>query len=199
METYRSYTLKIAKVLCVILSIFSLVELTGSIQNEKIKKLEEEKLVYVAENILPSIPKTFNLPKGKVVKKKPQVKKVSYKDTTSEAVLNTYVGNISHYGADCNGCTGRTASGYDVSNRLYYQDSTYGTVRIVAGDKSLPFGTIIRFNVSNTPTLAIVLDRGGAIGFNKKYMFDLLCEGEKESYQYGTIMSTNIEVLRYGY
>lgn len=199
METYRSYTLKIAKILCVILSIVSMVKLTKSIQNEKVKKSEEEKLVYVAENILPSIPKVINLPKGKVVKKKPQVKKVSYKDTTSAVVLNTYVGNISHYGADCIGCSGRTASGYDISNRLYYQDSTYGTVRIVAGDKSLPFGTIIRFVTSEIPTLAIVLDRGGAIGFNKKYMFDLLCESEKESYQYGTITEANIEILRYGF
>lgn len=199
METYRSYTLKLAKVLCVILSIFSLVELTGSIQNIKINKLEEEKLVYVAENILPDVPKVINLPEGKVRKKKPQVKKVSYMDTTAEGVLNTYIGNISHYGADCHGCSGRTASGYNVTSNLYYQDSKYGTVRIVAGDKSLPFGTIVRFNVNGTPTLAIVLDRGGAIGFNKKYMFDLLCEGEKEAYQYGTIMSTNIEVLRYGY
>lgn len=199
METSETYTLKFAKVLCVILSILSLVKLTGSIQNQKIKKLQEEKLVYVTDNIVPTTPTVIKLPKGKVEKKKPKVTKVSYKDTTTNAVLNTYVGNISHYGADCHGCTGRTASGYDVSNKLYYQDNEYGTVRIVAGDKSLPFGTIIRFNKAGTTTLAIVLDRGGAIGFNKKYMFDLLCEGEKESYQYGTIMGVSVEVLRYGY
>ena len=156
-------------------------------------------MVYVTNNIIPTTPAVINLPKGKVQEKKPKVTKVSFKDTTANTVLKTYVGNISHYGADCYGCTGRTASGYDVSNKLYYQDSEYGTLRIVAGDKSLPFGTVIRFNKSGTTTLAIVLDRGGAIGFNKKFMFDLLCEGEKESYQYGTIMGVSVEVLRYGY
>lgn len=199
METYRSHASKIIKVLCILLTIFNLVQLIRCMQNEKVRIIEEERLAYVCENILPSKPSIINIPEGKVVKKKPQVKKITYKDTTNEAVLNTYVGNISYYAADCSGCTGRTASGYDINSSLYYHDSKYGNVRIVAGDKSLPFGTIIRFNTSNSSVLAIVLDRGGAIGFGKKYLFDLLCESEKTAYQNGVIKSTNIEILRYGY
>lgn len=120
-----------------------------------------------------------------------------------EPVLATYTGNITAYGPDCAGCTtGRTASGYKVSNgNIYYHDKTYGKVRIVAADKSLPFGTIVRIkglSNFNEPILAIVLDRGGAIGFNKRVYFDLLYKSEKETNSFG-IRRATFEVLRRGY
>lgn len=199
MKTYRTCALRSVKVLCIILSIFTLVVLTRSMQNEKTKNLQDDKYKYVALDIVPATPKVLNIPKGKVVEKKPKLRSVTFKDTSSSSVLSTYVGNISYYASDCRGCTGRTASGYDVRSNLYYNDSEYGTVRIVAGDKSLPFGTIIRINTNSGDILAIVLDRGGAIGFNRKYMFDLLCESENQASQLGVIKQTNVEVLRFGY
>ena len=76
--------------------------------------------------------------------------------------LEVQTGAISSYGPDCVGCSGTLASGFYAGNgNIYYQDSTYGSVRIVAGDRSYPFGTIVK--VSGTPLgdfNAIVLDRG---------------------------------------
>ena len=121
----------------------------------------------------------------------------------ANAVLATYHGPITAYGPDCVGCTtGYTASGYYVRNgNIYYNDKEYGKVRIVAADKSLPFGTIIRIsdlNVFNDPIIAIVLDRGSAIGFNRRVYFDLLYNSEKETEFFGKRNAT-FEVLRRGY
>lgn len=120
----------------------------------------------------------------------------------AETVLATYHGPITAYGPDCTGCTtGYTASGYYVRNTIYYNDKQYGKIRILAADRSLPFGTIVRIsdlNVFAEPVLAIVLDRGSAIGFNKKSYFDLLYKSEKETEFFGRRNAT-FEVLRRGY
>ena len=118
-------------------------------------------------------------------------------------VLATYHGPITAYGPDCIGCTtGYTASGYYVRDgNIYYNDHEYGKVRIVAADKSLPFGTIIRIShldVFDEPILAIVLDRGSAIGFNRRVYFDLLYNSEKETLFFGKREAT-FEILRRGY
>ncbi len=125
----------------------------------------------------------------------------------NSSVSATYTGLVTAYGPDCYGCvSGETASGYNVSNgNIYYNDPTYGTVRIVAGDRSLKFGTIVKIsglNISSEPVIAIVLDRGGDIGFNKPkgIIFDLLYTSEKspEVLNFG-MQSVTAEVLRVGY
>ncbi|MBO4245695.1 MAG: hypothetical protein J5892_03025 [Bacilli bacterium] len=79
---------------------------------------------------------------------------------------DTYVGHLTGYTARCPLCTGHLAckSSYDVLNgQEYYNDPTYGNVRIVASSRNLPCGTIVRFNqprISSEPIIAIVLDRG---------------------------------------
>ena len=115
-------------------------------------------------------------------------------DDTSNDI---YFGNMSGYGPDCYGCSGYLAYGLYVGNgEIYYTDLEYGKVRIVAGDRSIPFGTII---VINNDILAIVLDRGGAIGFNKRFMFDLLYSSEEIANNNGILIDTSFEVLRYGF
>ncbi len=123
-------------------------------------------------------------------------------DTTNLPVIATTSGNVSHYGHDCRGCTsGKTATGYNISDgRIYYTDSTYGNVRIVAAGSEYPFGTILRLsNSSTSPIVAIVLDRGGAIGKGKKFILDLLTESNAAAYQAGVKYNMTIEVLRMGY
>ena len=118
-----------------------------------------------------------------------------------EKVLATYQGNITAYGPDCKGCIGITSSGYNVKNNIYYIDNEYGKVRIVAADKSLPYGTIIRISKLKNytdPIIAIVLDRGSAIGFNKNVYFDLLYKSEYDTNTFGKQKAT-FEVLRRGY
>lgn len=117
-------------------------------------------------------------------------------------VKNTLVGTMSGYGPDCRGCSGGLAVGWNARNgNIYYTDATYGRIRIVAGDRSLPFGTIIRVVNSNAgvPFYAIVLDRGGDIGIGRRYMFDLLFASEADASRWGLSKNTTFEIVRYGY
>lgn len=138
-----------------------------------------------------------------VVDKKEENKKEPEKETPIN-VVETFYGSMSGYGPDCYGCTSnRVASGYYVGEgNIYYNDSTYGKVRIVSGDKKYPFGTIVKIsssNVSNEPIMAIVLDCGGNIGIDKKFAFDLLFATEKEASKYGVSRNVKFEILRLGY
>ena len=116
-------------------------------------------------------------------------------------VLDKFTGTITGYGPDCDGCIGITASGYDVRNTIYYNDKTYNNVRVLAADKSLPFGTIIK--VSNLKDyndfIGIVLDRGSAISFDGFSQIDLLFESEDHSYNFGRKENVIFEILRLGY
>lgn len=143
-----------------------------------------------------------------VIAKKEQVKEETKKEepkpVKTENVVETLYGSMSGYGPDCYGCTtNRVASGYYVGEgNIYYNDKTYGNIRIVAGDRKYPLGTIVKIgssNVSSEPIIAIVLDRGGAIGVDKKFTFDLLFATEKEASKYGVSRNIKFEILRLGY
>ena len=116
-------------------------------------------------------------------------------------VLDKFTGTITGYGPDCDGCIGITASGYDVRNTIYYNDKTYNKVRVLAADKSLPFGTIIKVsNLENyNDFIGIVLDRGSAISFDGFSQIDLLFESENYSYDFGRKHNVTFEILRLGY
>lgn len=116
-------------------------------------------------------------------------------------VLDKFTGTITGYGPDCDGCIGITASGYDVRNTIYYNDKTYNKVRVLAADKSLPFGTIIKVsNLENyNDFIGIVLDRGSAISFDGFSQIDLLFESENYSYNFGRHQNVIFEILRLGY
>jgi len=123
----------------------------------------------------------------------------------NDNVLETLIGSLVGYGPDCYGCTsGKTASGkYIGDGNIYYYDAAYGTIRIVAGDYSYPFGTIVRISnvdfYNDEPFYAIVLDRGGDIGKNNKFMFDLLFASEQEALALGKEINIKFEIMRLGY
>lgn len=86
----------------------------------------------------------------------------------------SYVGKMTGYGADCKGCSGvgtlscKTLSGSYHSLSIdgeYYNDQTYGSVRIVAADLGkFPCGTIVKVSNSNLGEFnAIVLDTGASV------------------------------------
>lgn len=115
-------------------------------------------------------------------------------------VLESFTGKMSAYGPDCSGCSGKVGGGQVVTNgNIYYNDSYYGSVRIIAADRKYPYGSIIRIKSSRGELLAIVMDRGGDIGFGRRFDVDLLCESEAIANSYGTTYNAVFEVLRYGY
>lgn len=121
-------------------------------------------------------------------------------NSNSEEIVDVYYGKLSRYGPDCYGCSGYLASGnYVGDGTIYYYDSYYGNVRILAGDKSYPFGTIVRVSYGSEVFLGIVLDRGGAIGFNKTALFDLLYPSEYLANIDGVNYNTKFEILRLGF
>lgn len=118
-------------------------------------------------------------------------------DTPSIVVGTIFAGTMSGYGSDIGDYT---ASGHYIGDNFYYPDQAYGNIRILAGDKSIPFGTIVRVNNSKAGSfIGIVLDTGRNIGFQKLYDFDLLYETSKEAYKYGVSKNVTFEILRVGY
>lgn len=117
------------------------------------------------------------------------------------AVLDSYEGTMTAYGADCYGCSGITASGYDIRNdNIYFQDEKFGKIRIVAADSSVPFGTVVRISgvkIYEEPFFAIVLDRGYLI---KGKIMDLAFgfQDEEDVKKVGR-SEVLYEVLRYGW
>ena len=123
------------------------------------------------------------------------------KDVPPQNEVSSVVsGSLTGYGPDCYGCSGITNSGYDVSNTIYYNDPEYGNVRILAADPSFPLYSI--FRVSNVPNMesfiAIVLDRGGNVGFGRGTLFDLLFATEKDPNILSMTENVTFELLRSG-
>ena len=151
-----------------------------------------------------------NNKKFESVKKEEVVEKETSEDeknevSKTEKVLEKLTGSLAGYGPDCAGCTTfKTASGrYIGDGQIYYEDKDYGKIRIVAGDKSYPFGTIVKISNTNygdnAPIYAIVLDRGGGVGIGKQFLFDLLFATEKEAAKAGSRKDVIFEILRLGY
>lgn len=122
-------------------------------------------------------------------------------------VLRTEIGNLTGYGADCYGCSGITASGHNLIDSMYYDDSEFGTVRILAADKEFPFYSIFRVSgISGMdPFIAIVLDRGSTVGIENcrspqgcLTMFDLAFATESDPNIIGKTANVTFELLRNG-
>lgn len=114
-------------------------------------------------------------------------------------VFTTYHGTMSYYNAKCTGCSGITSTGVDVSDgKIYYYDKTYGDVRIVAAGTEIKKWSIIRIKNSSlgSNTLAIVLDRGGAIGLGKTFLIDMLTNTSES--RDGIEKNITVEVIRNG-
>jgi len=135
-------------------------------------------------------------------------------------VISTYTGVLTGYGPDCYGCGNfntnkvSTSSGYHIADivdgviqpafTITYNDNEYGEVRIVAGDNTLPFNSIVRITIPNqNPIMAIVLDRGSTVGFENCRSnsgcltnFDLLFATEGEAL--GKTYNVKFDILRIG-
>ncbi len=127
-------------------------------------------------------------------------------DTFKEAIENganfpvSFIGTMTGYGPDCAGCSGTTgcAPRQNVTNgNIYFNDNDYGNVRIVATDREIPCGSIVRIsNYQKEPIMAIALDRGGAIKGN---IMDLLEASEQEAKKVGRQRNIQFDIIRWGW
>lgn len=114
-------------------------------------------------------------------------------------VLKSYTGKMSFYNANCTGCSGITSTGIDVSDgRLYYYDNNYGNVRIIAAGPEIKKWSIVRLKNTSlgSNVLAIVLDRGGAIGEGRTFLIDMLTNSDEK--KDGVEKDIVVEVIRDG-
>lgn len=114
-------------------------------------------------------------------------------------VLKSYTGKMSFYNANCTGCSGITSTGIDVSDgRLYYYDNNYGNVRIIAAGPEIKKWSIVRLKNTSlgSNVLAIVLDRGGAIGEGRTFLIDMLTNSDEK--KDGVEKDVVVEVIRDG-
>lgn len=126
-------------------------------------------------------------------------------DNFDDAVVNakyyatSFQGKLTHYGPDCPLCGGHLGcNGQDARNgNIYYTDDEYGTLRVVATDRSLPCGSIIRINIDEYDPdgmYAIVLDRGVSDS-----NIDLLKTSQKAKSPVRTVNKVIFDIVRYGY
>lgn len=113
-----------------------------------------------------------------------------------------FTGTLTAYGPDCVGCSGKIAcSPYqDVRDgNIFYNDLVYGKLRILAADKSIPCGSIIKisnYEKINDSFYGIVLDRGSDI---QGLTMDLLYESEREIFSFGRFRNIHFEMERWGF
>lgn len=114
----------------------------------------------------------------------------------------SFIGQMTAYNPVCVGCTGKVycSPRQDVTNgNIYFNDTTYGKVRILAADYLIPCGTIVSItnvSFSNNPIIGIVLDRGGAIKGN---IMDFLVSESDDTDVVGRQHDVKYEVLRWGW
>lgn len=113
-----------------------------------------------------------------------------------------FIGKITAYGPDCPGCGGKGACPPRQDFRdgnIYFNDQDYGNIRVVAADKAIPCGSIVRItgiNIYPEPILAVVLDRGGGVKGNH---MDLLFTSQTKLDGFGTSRNIKFEIIRYGW
>ncbi len=114
-----------------------------------------------------------------------------------------FVGTLTGYGPDCPGCGGIVACrpNQDVRNgNIYYNDKTYGKIRILAADYSIPCGSIVHIDnykfADNNEFIGIVLDRGSAI---VGLTMDLLYPSEADTVIIGRQRNIEFSIERWGW
>ncbi len=125
-----------------------------------------------------------------------------------------YKGRLTGYGPDCPGCSSvgnvscKTKEGTKHSliyDGIYYNDSTYGPLRILAADNSeFPCGTVIKVdNGILDEFYGIVLDTGSTMrkAWNEGVVWiDLAFSSQKEALTgHATSLNTNFSVQRWGF
>jgi 3D (Asp-Asp-Asp) domain-containing protein len=135
--------------------------------------------------------KLIELEKERLAKLKLKEKQKPIPSRGEVDVHDKYYVNASAYVSNCSeGCSGRTYTGYDVTNTVYYNG-----LRIIATDKNIiPMYSIVKITYNGNQFYGISLDTGGGI---KGYKIDLLVNSYKEAISFGR-RNVLVEVIKYG-
>lgn len=114
-----------------------------------------------------------------------------------------FMGTLTGYGPDCPGCGGMVycKPNPNVQNgNIYYTDSQYGKLRILAADYSIPCGSIIKIEnykfIPGNEFYGIVMDRGSAI---VGLTMDLLYPSEADTVIIGRQRNIRFTIERWGW
>jgi len=113
-----------------------------------------------------------------------------------------FTGTLTGYGPDCKGCSGVVACSPNPNvrnNSIYYNDKEYGKIRILAADRSIPCGSIVKisnFKFIDDDFYGIVLDRGSSI---VGLTMDLLYPSESDTVVIGRQYKINFQIVRWGW
>lgn len=136
-------------------------------------------------------------PKTKLVTNTNDIKKYG-KDYKIE-----FNGTLTGYGPDCPGCIGVVYCRPNpnvLNGKIYYNDSEYGKLRILAADYSIPCGSIVKISnfkfIEGNEFYGIVLDRGSAI---VGLTMDLLYPSEEDTLIIGRQKNINFKIERWGW
>ena len=160
-------------------SFYTEIERLKEEERKRLEELERQRLERLEKIRLEKIEEAKKIAEQKRIEelKKQQESVVSRGDSNSTGNWMTF--NASYYTAYCSeGCTGVTATGYDVSNTIYYNG-----LRIIATDPNvIKLGTIVEVKTPYEAFKAISLDTGGAIRSNK---IDVLVSSEQNAIKLG--------------
>src|SRR5690625_1569850 len=97
-----------------------------------------------------------------------------------------------YYTARCDGCSGITATGYDVRSSIYSPEG----YRIIAVDPNvIPLGSVVRVSYEDETSFdAVASDTGGDI---KGRRIDILVASKEEAYRHGRT-NVSVEILAEG-
>jgi len=112
-------------------------------------------------------------------------------------------GTLTGYGPDCKGCLGMVYCKPNpnvLNGKIYYNDKTYGKLRILAADYSIPCGSIVKIEnfkfIEGDSFYGIVLDRGSAI---VGLTMDLLYPSEADTVIIGRQRNIHFTIERWGW
>lgn len=114
--------------------------------------------------------------------------------------LAEFNGTLNGYSYDCDECSNNLVClpSTNVSeDNIYYNDMTYGQIRILAADSNIPCGSIIKVsNYDNQVFYGIVLDRKNNV---QGLIIDLLFNNKKSIVNFEKSNNVNFKIERWGF
>lgn len=166
---------------------------TQAIENER-QQIEQERRIE-RQQALEEAHRLYEVKIAEEQRKQAEAKRQSERQKqisrSNNANLTQLTMLATHYTSGCEGCSGITATGIDVTRTIYANG-----LRVIAVDpRVIPLGSIVRVEYADGTTFkAIASDVGGAI---KGRRIDVLVASENEAYRLGK-QTVTVTILKNG-